>query len=250
MASIVPVKKEQCKKLKVSKKRNLMHIANQHILPIHINEYRQAATSFPILLVKRPESSHYRSVAILGIQAGENLYLTDEEWKAIYVPQSASMVPFSLGLDSEKENTLTTCIDIDSVLVGESKDNALFDTNNNETEYLKNIRESLGALYDNEVLTEGFIKELISNDLLIELELVMTFSNDENKKLVGLFGINDKKLHQLDESKILDFHKRGLLSAIHAMMRSLNQIQYLAKLHNNDSKKSTLTQIKFIAADS
>jgi hypothetical protein len=227
-----------------------MHIANQHILPIHINEYRQAATSFPILLVKKPESSHYRSVAVLGLQAGENLYLTDEKLKAIYVPQSATIVPFSLGLDPDKENTLTTCIDIDSVMVGENQDNALFDEDNNETEYLKHIRESLGSLYDNEVLTEGFIKELISNDLLIELELVMSFENGENKKLVGLFSINDKKLNQLDDSKILDFHKRGMFLPIYAMMNSLDQIKYLAKLNNNGSKNSKITQIKFITAAS
>lgn len=249
MANIIPVNNEQCKKLKVSKQRTLAHIANQHIISINVHEYRQASTSFPIVLVKKPNSSNYRSIAMLGFEAGNNLYLDGKEWKAAYIPQGVSMVPFSLGLDPEKENTLTTCIDIDSELVGENHENALFDALGNETDYLKQTQESLGKLYDNEVLTESFIEELISNDLLVELELIMSFSNGENKKLLGLFGIDNKKFFQLPESKLLDFYKRGLFSPIYAMLNSLGQAQRLAQLHNTENLNNTITNIQFVEAD-
>ncbi len=235
MANVVPVKKEQHQNIKVSTKRDLSHVANQHIVPLSAREYAQAATSYPILLVKEPESTRYRSVAMLGLEAGENLYYEKEKWNAIYVPQSISMVPFALGLDPDKEKTLTACIDLDSQFVGEDKELALFEADGSDSEFYNGVQESLGRLYDNEVMTEKFVKELDENDLLIELELTMSFSNGENKKLVGLFGINEEKLQGLADDKVIDFHKRGLFIPIHAMLGSIGQINYLAKLRNSSS---------------
>ena len=245
MANNVPVKSDQHKNLKVASQRNLEHVAKQHIAPINALEFAQAATSYPIILVKEPESTHYRSVVMLGLEAGENLYYSEDKWDAIYVPQNVSMVPFSLGLDPEKEKTLTTCIDLDSPFVGEDKDNALFDAEGKETDFLKGAQESLARMYESEVMTDKFIKELEDNDLLLELELTITSSNKQTKKLVGLFGINEKKLVELSDEKVIDFHKRGLFIPIHAMLGSAAQINRLAQLRNQSSSDQKIAAIKF-----
>ncbi|MCO4822423.1 MAG: SapC family protein, partial [Flavobacteriaceae bacterium] len=197
--NIVAIKKEQHQNLKVANQRDLSHVANQHIAPINVREFAQASTSYPIVLVKDPDSERYRTVVMLGLEMGENLYYDDKKWQAIYIPHSLSMVPFSLGLDPEKEKTLTACIDMDSEFVGEDKDQALFDADGNDTDYFKGIQEQLGRLYDNEVANENFIKILKENDLLQELELNVAFNNEEKKKLVGLYGINEEKLHELSD---------------------------------------------------
>ena len=245
MANIVPVRKDQHQNLKVAAQRDLSHIANQHIVPVNAQEYAQASSSFPVILVKDPGSERYRSVVMLGLEAGENLYYSEDRWQAIYVPQSISMVPFGIGLDPDKENTLTTCIDLDSPFVGEDKEQAIFDAEGNDTDFYKGIQESLGRLYDNEVMTDKFVKELAENDLLLELELNISFNSGENKKLVGLFGIDEKKLQSLSDEKILDFHKRGLFVPIHSMLGSIGQINRLAQLRNLSASESKVTNIQF-----
>jgi len=230
MANVVPVKKDQHQNLKVSTKRTLEHVKNQHIAPITAREFQQAATSYPIVLIK--DNDRYRSVVMLGIDAGENLYHSNDKWQAIYVPQSISMIPFSLGIDPDKEKTLTSCIDLDSKFVGEDKENALFDADGNDTDFFKAAQESLGRMYDNEIMTEKLIKELEANDLLQELEIQVSFSSGESKRLIGLFGINEKSLQALSDDKVLDFHKRGLFVPIHAMLGSVAQINRLAQLRN------------------
>jgi hypothetical protein len=232
MTSIQPVRKEQHQNLKLSSKRDLAHVANQHIVPVSAAEYAQASASFPVVLVKDPESERYRSVAMLGLEAGENLFYKNEQWSALSVPQSIGMIPFSLGLDPERENTLTACVDVDSPFVGEDKDIALFDAEGKQTETLVNIENALGRLYENEKMTETFTKELLENDLLQELELNITFANDEKKKLVGVFTVNEEKLKSLSDEKVLDFHKRGLFVPIYAMLGSLGQVNRLVQLRN------------------
>ena len=236
MANFVPVRKEQHQNLKISTQRDLSHVANQHVVPVTAAEYAQASASFPVVLVKNPDSPRYRSVAMLGLEAGENLYYQGQKWSGLSVPQSIGMVPFALGLDPEKENTLTACIDVDSTFVGEDKELALFEEDGKESEVLNRIQNSLGRLYENEKMTENFIKELEENDLLQELELNINFSNGEKKKLVGIFTVNEEKVKALADDKVTDFHKRGLFVPIYSMLGSLGQINRLVQLRNQVSE--------------
>lgn len=247
MANVVPVRKDQHIKLKVSQTRGLEHVASQHVAPITAREYAHATNSYPIVFVKDPDSPRYRSVVMMGLEMGENLYYTDGKMNATYLPQNISMVPFGLGLDPDKEKTLTTCVDLDSEYVGEDKEVALFDDEGKESEFYRGIQEALGRLYDNEIMTEKFIQELIENDLLQELELNINYSAGENKKLIGLFGIDEQKIQALSDEKILDFHKRGLFIPIHAMLSSLGQIHRLAQLRNLSDSDKKVSGIQFRA---
>ena len=243
MANIVPIKKEMHQNLKLVKARDLSHVEGQHIIPLTAAEFAQASASFPIVLVKNPDSERYRSVAMLGLEAGENLFYQDDQWTAISIPQSISMAPFSLGIDPEKENTLTACVDLDSEFIGEEKDLPLFE-DGKESEVLVNVQQALGRLYDNERMTEKFIKELQDNNLLQELELNIALSTGEKKKLVGLFTINEEKLKEFPDDKVLDFHKRGLFVPIYSMLGSISQMNRLAQLRNQLSEiKVTGVQI-------
>lgn len=236
MANIVPIRKEQHQNLKLAKARDLSHAEGQHIIPLTAAEYAQGSANFPIALVKNPDSERYRSVAMLGLEAGENLFYKEGNWLAASIPQSIGMVPFSLGLDPEKENTLIACIDLDSNFVGEDKELALFEKDGKDSEVLKNVQQALGRLYDNERMTEQFIKELQDNDMLQELELNIALNSGENKKLVGIFTINEEKVKNLSDDKVLDFHKRGLFVPIYSMLGSISQVNRLVQLRNETSE--------------
>jgi len=244
MANIVPVKKDQHQNLKVSAKRDLAHAEKQHIIPVNAREFAQAATSYPVVFVKDPDSSHYRSVVMLGFEAGENLYYSKDRWNALYVPQSIGMVPFALGLDPEKEKTLTTCIDMDSPFVGEDKENALFDESGKETEFFNNVQENLGRLYESEVASEKFINEMAEAGLMQELELNISFANGGKKKLVGIFTIDEQKMQTLADDKVLDYYKRGMFVPMHAMLGSIGQINRLIQMRNDSANEEKISGIQ------
>jgi len=245
MANITPIKKETHQNIKIAAQRDLSNVSNQHLAPIAAAEFSQAATSYPIVLVKDQGSERYRTVVMLGLEAGENLYHKKDSWQAVYIPQSISLAPFSLGLDPEKEKTLTACVDLDSKFVGEDKEHALFDAEGKDTEFFKGVQDSLGRLYDNEVMNEKFVKELLDNDLLLELSLNVNFASGESKKLVGLYSVDEKKLQALSDDKVLDFHKRGLFIPIHAMLSSVGQVNRLAQLRNQSESTAKINAIRF-----
>ena len=84
-------------------------------------------------------------------------------------------------------------------------------------------------------MTEKYIKELAKHDLLQEFELLVNLSTGENKRLVGLYNINEAKLNALTEEQVIDFHKRGLFIPIHSMMVAKGQIHRLVKYRNEKS---------------
>jgi len=247
MANIVPVKKEQHQALKVSGKRDLSHVAQQHIVPVTAREYAQSATSYPIVFVKDPDAERFRSVIMLGFDASENLYYHEDSWNALYVPQSIGMVPFALGLDPEKDKTLTTCIDIDSPFVGEDKDQALYDESGKETEFFNQIQDNLGQLYENEIASEQFIQEILDENLMQELALNITYADGEQKKLVGLFTIDEHKMQTLSDEKVLDFYKRGMFIPMHAMLGSLGQINRLIQMRNDSTNPQKIVNVQIQA---
>jgi len=243
MANFVAIKAEKHQNLKISQKRNLAHVAKQHIISLTAAEYAQASSSFPIVLVKNPDSERFRSVAMLGMESEENLFYQNDKWLGLSVPQSIGMTPFALGIDPDKENTLTACVDLDSEFVGEDKEIALFEAEGKESELLTNVQNSLGRLYENEKMTESFIKELTENDLLQELELKIDFSTGEKKRLTGFFTVNEDKVKALSDDKVLDFHKRGLFVPIYSMLGSLSQVNRLVQLRN-DKNEEKVTSIQ------
>ena len=55
---------------------------------------------------------------------------------------------------------------------------------------------------------------------------------------------DEKKLQELSDDKVLDFHKRGMFIPLHAMLGSVAQIHRLVKLRNQNGKnKITNMQI-------
>lgn len=249
MANSVPITKKDHKKITVSNERNLAHVAKQHLVPVHVREFAKVATCYPIILIKDPQSENYRTVAMLGLEADENLYYSKDLWNAIYVPQALSIYPFALGPDPKKEKTLTATIDLDSEFVGKDKENALFDKKGEETEYYKGVQDMLNSLYENQVISNRFVKELVDNDLLVELSLDVNLSNGSKKNLVGIYGIDERKLQKLSDEKVLDFNKRGLFLPIHAMLTSVGQINRLAQLRNLSDNENKVANIQFQAVE-
>lgn len=234
MANFTPLKKDKHQNIKVDNSRNLKQIAEQHILAVTVQEFSSLAATFPLFYIK--EGNNFRSVAMLGFETGQNFYYYNDKMNSLSIPQATAVLPFALGYDDEKENTLTACLDMDSEFVGEDKELALFDEAGEDSPLLKSMKEALGKIYQAEIQSENIIAELIKHELLIEYELLVNYEDGNKKRIVGIHNIDDKKLAALSDEVVLDFNKRGLFIAIHSMLISLGQVNRLVQLANHHSE--------------
>ena len=227
--SIKPIHKVAHKNIKVKPNPYFTQSKNHHILPITIHEFSYAAHDFPLVFVKDQETGEFRTVAIVGLQPEENLFYSDNGWKASYIPISLKAYPFLATSAGEGTDQIVVCINEDSDLVNETEGEALFDENGIETEFVKAKGQYLAEMLERNRQTDVFVKCLVSEELLIQRNLSVQFKDEESYDLSGMYIIDEVKLNELLDSDFCELRKLGYLPPIYALLMSLNRVNHLAR---------------------
>ena len=114
--------------------------STQHLIPLVTTEFRKAATQYPIVFAKHPETGRFNSYVLNGLGLNENLFWTGTELDVTYVPLNVRRQPFYVG----SENAL--CIDLDSPCVDAAGAKAIVEADGSDSAYLKEILTILGDL--------------------------------------------------------------------------------------------------------
>jgi hypothetical protein len=223
-------------KKKILAHTNFNHSAHQHHASLTINEFVQASTSFPVVFMKDPQEGKLHATALLGIIAGKNLHFTQNDWLGTYVPASILRAPFELGPDLQNDKTLTWYIDENSQYLSENEGQALFD-GENQTQSLLQVQKVFADYFKDEIATQKFVAQLLKYNLLTEIELVVQYEDSSSMKIKGVYTINQSALRLLSDALVIDFNKNDYLTAIHAMLASLGQVNRLIKLHNGSEEQ-------------
>ena len=200
--------------------------STQHLIPLVATEFRKAATQYPVVFAKHPETGRFNSYVLNGLGLNENLFWTGTELDVTYVPLNVRRQPFYVGT----ENAL--CIDLDSPCVDASGTKALVETDGSDSAYLKEILTILGDLMAGREVTEQFITTLLSLDLLAPILLDIRLDDGTPLRLEGLYGIDEERLRQLEERDFLQLRKSGHLDLIYAVIMANGQIFRLIRLKN------------------
>ncbi len=227
MTNLVALNVEEHADLKVNDNVGFDHVANQHVVPVVAHEFVQLATDVPVVFVKHAETGQFQSVAMLGLQPGENLLVKDGKWLGMYIPGIIATFPFRLMPTQHDETQLMLALDTDAKQVG-AEGQALF-LDGKETDYLTNRKQAITSYFEHSQITQGFVQLLVDLDLLVERNLTVEV-NGQQINPNGLFVIDEKKLNELDDEKSLDLKRRGVLHVIYAHLISINQIRRLGKL--------------------
>ena len=76
--------------------------------------------------------------------------------------------------------------------------------------------------------TRTFVERLVSLELIHEQVLTLNVNN-EDRRINGIFLVDEKKLNELSDDVFLELRKNGYLAAIYAQLMSLQHTQKLVK---------------------
>lgn len=215
-----------------------MHGASLHMVPVIVPEFSNAAGQYPIVLTKKVDTGEFTFIALLGFEAGENLFWKKGEWQGLYLPLQIRRQPFFIGNPTENSQTISVsddhivCIDSQSPAVTTNQGMPLFDERGLDTEYFQEAKACLAHILMGEEENKALIENLQTMDLLQPMSLKITFINQKSTQLNGLYTIDKAKFSKLTDEQVLQLHTLGLLGAIHSLMTSLAQIQTLIDLKN------------------
>lgn len=236
MSKLVAIDNVNHRNIKINVNKIEAHGAMMNLAPAVVAEFVHLATHYPIVLAKDGDTGQFVCSALLGFQAGENLFWDNEQWQAVYVPLQVRRQPFFLGNDTitSAENNLpqyVVCLDVESPSVGDQGE-PLYNENGEESKYFTEAKAKLAELLRGESENKAFIDTLISMGLLESMAIEITFVNGESTRLNGLYTIKQEALAKLSSEQLGQLHEHNYLQAIYAMVISVGQMYMLIDKKN------------------
>lgn len=226
---VVPVNKERHANKKVLVTSDFRFASKFHVAYVTVHEFVRAASVYPILFLEDKENDTFRPVALMGLAAGENLFVDAEgKWSASYIPAIIRRYPFALSKSKEADSYIV-CVDEASDLLSDTEGAPLFDAQGNPTQVIENVKRYLGELQQMDQMTQGFSKFLVQNNLLTPLSMRVNAA-DQVRNITGCYVINEERLNNFSGNKFLEVRDLGYLPAMFAHLISLSQIERLASL--------------------
>ena len=230
---VVPVNRERHARSKIREITSFGFAANFHIAYLTMHEFARAAAVYPIVFVEDKEKDAFRPVTLLGLDAGENLFVGEAgKWEASYIPAIIRRYPFALA-NTGNDGQFTICIDEGSDLVSlEGKDgegSAMFDEKGEPTQVIENVKRYLTELQQMDQITLEFAKTMAELNMFTPLQMRVR-DGDREKNIAGCWVVNEERLNNLSSDKFLELRAKRYLPAIYAQLMSLAQIERLMKL--------------------
>ncbi|WDE10230.1 SapC family protein [Thalassomonas haliotis] len=263
MANLVAVDNQSHLTTRVDPDKSELHGQGQHLLPVVMSEFTQVGLQYPIVLTKKGDTGQFIFAAMLGFEAGENLFWQNETWQGVYLPLQIRRQPFFVEKSVEKRvqknagsdsdtggedgdyivcmdtSSPTICFDVSAGICADSdsgdsseKGLPLFDKTGRDSEYFLQVKECLSQLLTGELDNQKLLEHLQAMDLLQSMTLDITFENQQSRKITGLYTIDQQKLAKLTDEQVLTLHKSGLFAPIYTFIASQGQIHNLIDLKN------------------
>lgn len=227
--SLIPLNENTHRNTGILDNPGFAQLANQHLIPIAVDELVDAATEFPVMFVKNTATGKFTLVAIMGLKPESNLYCGKSDISANYIPRVAQLYPFALRTHQNGQET-DVCLQQNAELVVENAGSRLFTESGNQSEYLQRIVKLLTRHAEQQHVTDMFIDMLLEKELLHEQTVKINLGNDDTVNIGGVYSVNTAALESLSDRDFLEVRKNGALQVIHAQLHSLKQLNRLVRL--------------------
>ncbi|MEO5353365.1 MAG: SapC family protein [Magnetococcus sp. XQGC-1] len=190
-------------------------------------EFAHLCKEYPIVFAKT--GGRIVSLALLGLRNDENLFIdASGRWDARYIPGFVRRYPFVLA-DSGDGN-LAVCIDEGFAGFNTEKGVPLFDETGTQAPLLENALRFLTDYQGQTQRTELFVNRLQELELLTELTAQVELPGRGKFSMAGLMAVEEKKLLELGDARVLELFRLGELGWIYAHLLSLSNINRLAEM--------------------
>ena len=225
MSNIVLLDSAAHRKLRVHTPAGARFGDNQRFVGVVVNEFPMLALHYPILFSKDADTGQFYCGAMLGFDAGENLFVDEQLAAAAYRPLNLQRGPFATaGSD--------LAVDLDHARISPAGDQELFTSTGEPGKYLQSVMAVMRELRPGGERTRVFIDTLLGLKLIEPIDISARFDDGSKRELSGLYTINQDELKGLPDAAALDLFRRGYLQLVYLMRNSLNHLASLVQRKN------------------
>jgi hypothetical protein len=198
-------------------------LGKAHAVPLTVNEFGLAATSYPILFVGEDRTP----IGAMGIRQNENLFVSKDGTvdPDFYVPAFARRYPFVFANDQQGQRLLL-CVDRDAPMVTNQPEVPFFE-NGQPSQFTNNAMEFCQEFERQRQNTEAFVRTLRDLDLFTKKTAAFQPRDAQGNEsgpqqtLAEYWAIDDAKLQALPADKVEELNRNGIIAACAACSISL-----------------------------
>jgi len=195
-------------------------------LPVAASEFADAGRHYPIVFVGESNDDLHATI-LLGLEDRNNLFVSSQGvWQEdSYIPAFARRYPFVLGTTSD-QSRLAVCVDESYAGLNKAEGMSLFE-NGEESAYLKQMMEFLRVFQGEMELTRQATQRLKQLGLLTAKSITIS-QEGKDRYLSGFWVVDEEKFAGLDDERVVELHRAGILRLIELHRASLGNVQRLA----------------------
>lgn len=195
-------------------------------VPLMTIEFENAALEYAIVFTG-PEKEILPAI-ILGVSEQKNLYVTEAgDWQAKYIPAFVRRYPFVFSQSADSERFIL-CIDEEfDGFNQEGRGERLFDSQGEQTLYLRNVLEFLQEYQRNFQITRAFCQKIKELDLLELMQAKFRLPSGEQKYLTGFSAVSKERLKKLSGQQLEDLMRKGELDLLYWHLQSMRNFSLM-----------------------
>jgi len=208
--------------------------ARQHLIPIVASEFRKAATQYPIVFAKNPDTGRFAPFVLNGLEPEENLFWSGTKLDVAYVPLNIRRGPFFVGTadSSSGANANVLCIDVESPCLSAAGQKSIVDPDGSDSAYLSGILAILRELLDGQQQTSSFINTALAADLLCPIVLDIVLEDGKALQVEGLYSVDEDHFRALGKDQVEMLWNERVMELFYSVIISTGQIYNLIRLRN------------------
>ena len=196
--------------------------------PVFLSEFRNAQAYYPIVF-QQGDGGGLHPVALMGLRAGENLFLDARGWDAHYIPLAIERGPFMIGRGGDE---LMVHVDMDSPRIGRGEGEPVFLEHGGATEFLDRMNSVLLTIHTGVEELPLFTAALRKHALIESFVLDVEAADGSSNRLSGFLTIDEARLAALDGPALAELHASGYLTAAYMMLASTAHLRDLIERYN------------------
>ena len=198
-------------------------------------EFGDIQREYPILFRKDPNTDEFQSLAVMGFEKDENLFLEHDGWNASYVPSVFARGPFLIGfeeqvIDGIAQREPMMYVDMDNSRVNDQEGEQVFLAHGGNSPYLERTVSVLKAIHDGMAINKQMFAEFDRLGLIEPVNVQITIHQDLRYDMAGYYTINEEKLADLSGEPLERLHRLGYLQGAFLIVASLNNMKKLIEM--------------------
>jgi hypothetical protein len=199
-------------------------------------EFEELQREYPIFF-RKDANGDLSSVALLGLDRDENLFLDETGWRARYIPAVQERGPFLIGfqqqdVDGEVRREPMIHVDLDHPRISQTEGEQVFLPHGGNSPYLNRIAHALRSIHQGAEIAKPMFAALEAAELIEPVAVEIALDDKTQYKLPDLYTVGEDRLARLDGASLERLHKTGFLRLAFCVVSSLGNVSRLIDMKN------------------